>query len=105
MTKIPTRLLAPLCLLSAMAAHANPAEVVLRNIDLHPATAAAARHSVRRIDTAALELCGASEGSTNQIQRAMRKSDCWQEAAGNAVRQSGDPMLAEAFARIAPTTR
>jgi UrcA family protein len=105
MMTIPTRLFAPAALLCAMAAQANPVEIVLHNVDLHPATQIAARHTVRRIDAAALEACGAPEGSLHQIQSATRKGECWREAAGNAVRQAGDPMLAEAFARFAPVTR
>jgi len=84
---------------SVNAARAETASVTLRNIDLHPATAAIARRTMRRIDEAALSVCGASD-ALFEARRAIRASSCWQEAAGNAARQSGNPLLAQAFARF-----
>ncbi len=81
------------------AGRAETASVTLRHIDLHPATATAARRSMRRIDEAALNVCGAS-GALVEAKRGIRASSCWQEAAGNAARYSGDPLLEQAFARF-----
>ncbi len=79
--------------------------VIVRNVDLHPATPSAARRTIRRIDEAALRACGASSFSLAEVKFATRGGPCWQEAAGNAVRQSGNPLLAEAFSRFAPASR
>jgi len=89
---------------STNAARTETASVTLHHIDLHPATAAAARRSMRRIDEAALNVCGAS-GALAEAKRGIRASSCWQEAAGNAARQSEDPLLAQAFARFPLASR
>jgi UrcA family protein len=89
---------------STAAVSAPTVGVTLRHIDLHPATPAAAMRSMRRIDEAALDVCGAS-GALVEAKRAIRAGQCWQEAAGNAARQSGDPLLAQAFARFPLASR
>jgi len=85
-------------------ARAQTESITLHHIDLHPATAAAARRSMRRIDEAALSVCGA-DGALVEAKRAIRTGPCWQEAAGNAARHSGDPLLAQAFARFPLASR
>ena len=89
---------------SANAARTETASITLHHIDLHPATPAAARRSMHRIDEAALTVCGAS-GALVEAKRGIRASSCWQEAAGNAARHSADPLLAQAFARFPLASR
>ena len=89
---------------STHAARTEASSITLRHIDLHPATAAAARRSMRRIDEAALNVCGAS-GALTEAKRGIRASSCWREAAGNAARHSADPLLAQAFARFPLASR
>jgi len=100
---IDRNILAGAILLSAAcsvgAARPETMSVTLHRIDLHPATAAAAKRTMRRIDEAALSVCGAS-GALIESKRNIRVGPCWQEAAGNAARQSGNPLLAQAFARF-----
>jgi len=89
---------------STNAARSETASITLRHIDLHPATTAAARRTMRRIDEAALNVCGAA-GALDEAKRGIRAGSCWQEAAGNAARHSGDPLLAQAFARFPLASR
>jgi len=89
---------------STGAVRAQTASVTLRHVDLHPATAAIARRTMRRIDEAALSVCGA-DGALVEAKREIRAGPCWQEAAGNAARHSGDPLLAQAFARFPLASR
>jgi len=93
--------LLPLAML-ASPLHADSASITVRHIDLHPANAAEATHAMLRIDDAALRVCGASGFSLAEAKAAMRASPCWQEAAGNAVLRSGDPLLEQAFDRLSP---
>jgi len=95
----------PAALLCAAAAPAEPEKVVLHHIDLHPASEAAARRTIRRIDSAALQACGVSDSALREVQAATRKGDCWREAVGDVVHQSGDRRLMAAFARIVPAAR
>jgi UrcA family protein len=109
MSTTPTRLLTQIALLLTAAAlpaaaHADPARVTLSNVHMHPATPAIADRTIRKIDEAALSVCGAV-GGLAEFKAATRAGSCWQEAAGNAVRQSGDPLLAEAFARFPTSAR
>jgi UrcA family protein len=83
---------------------ADAASIVVRNVNLHPATPAEAKRVVLKIDDAALRVCGASGFSLAEAKAAMRASSCWQEAAGNAVLRSGSLLLERAFDRIAPPT-
>jgi len=89
---------------STNAAGAQTASVTLRHIDLHPSSAAIAKRTMRRIDEAALSVCGA-DGALIEAKREIRSGPCWQEAAGNAARHSGDPLLAQAFARFPLASR
>ena len=109
MSKTPTRLLPQITLLlTAVAlpatARAEQTRVTLSNIHMHPATPAIADRTIRKIDEAALSVCGAA-GGLAEFKAATRAGSCWQDAAGNAVRQSGDPLLAEAFARFPTSAR
>lgn len=105
MTRITSRAIAqaalPVAVLLAAPSWADPASITVRHVNLHPVTAAEARHSFLKIDDAALRVCGASGFSLAEAKAAMRASPCWREAAGVALR-SGNPLLAQAFARFAP---
>jgi UrcA family protein len=78
--------------------------IMLTHIDRHPATPAAARKSLARIDRAALEVCGASGGSLREMKDATHRSACWREAMADAVAQIDDPLLTAAYA-ARPSTR
>jgi UrcA family protein len=91
--------------LLATSAQAETTSIAVRHVNLHPATRAEAARTWSKIDDAALRACGASGFSLTEAKDAMRASPCWQEAAGGAVRQSGDPLLAQAFARFAVAAR
>jgi UrcA family protein len=102
--------IAPTCLLAAAATLVTPLQaqrtsIAVRHVNLHPGTSAEARRTFAKIDDAALRACGASGFSLAEAKAAMRASPCWQEAVGDAVRQSGDPLLAETFARHTVTPR
>jgi len=106
MTRIAIGRIAGACLLTstmlATPLKAHSASIVVRHVNLHPASSAEAMRVVLKIDEAALRVCGASGFSLAEAKAAMRASPCWQEAAGNAVLRSGNPLLQRAFDRIAP---
>jgi len=93
--------LVPLALLAAPL-RADITSTTVRHINLHPGNATEAARAMRKIDDAALRVCGASDFSLAEAKAAMRASPCWQEAAGNAVLRSGDPLLERAFDRLLP---
>jgi UrcA family protein len=110
MTKFAFERIAPAFMLAATAMFVAPSEaertsVTVRNVNLHPGTSAEAARTLSKIDDGALRACGASGFSLTEAKAAMRASSCWQEAAGGAVRQAGDPLLEQAFARFAVTPR
>lgn len=78
---------------------------VVRNADLHPATPTAARHTVARIDAAALDACGVSASDLRDMVAAERKSPCWHEAMAGALARVDDPLLLSAYHRFAGTGR
>jgi UrcA family protein len=57
---------------------------------------AAARHLLRRIGKAALESCGASSFSLEEIKTEARASRCWRDAVDDAVRRIDAPLLTAA---------
>jgi UrcA family protein len=63
-------------------------------VDPHPAKPNQARAERRRIETAAMEVCGASPSSLRELQLAVRHSDCYRKALDGALRQIGDPAFA-----------
>lgn len=71
--------------------------VALRGVDLHPASPAAARHLLRKIDEAALDACGGSPFSLRETRDAIEASSCWKDAVADAVRQTQNPLLADAL--------
>lgn len=76
--------------------------VAVRHVNLHPATPAEARHTLAKIDDAALRACGASGFSLAEAKAAMRASPCWQEAVSDAVRRIDSPQLTQLFASTGP---
>ena len=73
--------------------------MVVHQADLHPATPAAARRAVARIDAAALRVCGASSFTLREIIAAKRRSPCWREAMAGAMTHASDPLLLDAYKR------
>jgi UrcA family protein len=71
--------------------------IMLTHIDRHPATPAAARKSLARIDRAALEVCGAFGSSLREVKDATHRSACWRDAMADAVAQIDDPLLTAAY--------
>ena len=57
------------------------------------ASPAGARHLLRRIGKAALESCGASSFSLDEVKAATLASPCWSDAVDDAVRRIHDPLL------------
>ena len=57
---------------------------------------AAARRLLRRIGDAALESCGASSFSFEEIKTEARASRCWRDAVDDAVRRIDAPLLTAA---------
>ena len=92
------------CVLSTVAStqvHAATArwettEIRLRYDRAELTSPAAARHLLRRIQKAALESCGASSFSLNEIKTSTAASRCWRDAVDNAVRSVDEPLLTEA---------
>lgn len=71
--------------------------VTLAGADLPSATSAIARRSLRRIDRAAMLVCGASEGDLREVTSAIRASACWHDAVDDAVRRIDTPLLSQAW--------
>ncbi|MCU0886258.1 MAG: UrcA family protein [Beijerinckiaceae bacterium] len=65
----------------------------LHQLDVHPKTVRAARRTLRRIDEAALAVCGASAASLPALRRATRRTACWQDSMDQAVNAIADPLL------------
>ena len=72
--------------------------VVIHHADLHPSSAKAARAVLDRIDTAALEACGASSFSLREVKISVRSSQCWKESVAKVVARINDPMIQAAYA-------
>lgn len=69
--------------------------VVLRDVDRRPATPAAARKVLARIDVAALAACGVPSFSLREVTQAARRSPCWRDAMAGAVAQIDAPLLSD----------
>ena len=59
-----------------------------------PATPAGARAERRRIETAVMEVCGASPASLREQRLAVRGSACYRQALDGALRQIDNPAIA-----------
>lgn len=66
-----------------------------RSLDL--GSAAGARSMYRRIDGAALRICGGGRGSVEALNRALRRSDCWYGATSEAVGRLAAPRVTAAW--------
>lgn len=73
---------------------------MVRNVDLHPATAAAARRVVARFDAAASAVCGLSSFSLREVVADGRKAPCWRDAMAVALARTDAPLLQTAYHRI-----
>lgn len=65
-------------------------------ITVHPGdldNPVAAKRLIDRIEAAALEVCGASPFSFPDVQRAVRRSDCWRQGVSTAVAELHDARL------------
>jgi UrcA family protein len=64
---------------------------------LHPATPAAARRTIARIEAAAFAVCGASAFSLNEVKLAVRDSPCWRDSMAGTMARIDDPLLLQAY--------
>lgn len=71
--------------------------VTVHRAQLHPATPAAARRTIARIEAAALEACGASSFSLREVKLAVRGSVCWRESMAATMTRIDDPLLLSAY--------
>ena len=65
--------------------------------ELHPATPAAARRTLARIEAAALAVCGASSFSLSEVKLAIRTSACWRDSVADTMARIDDPLLLDAY--------
>jgi UrcA family protein len=90
-----------LCGMVAAAAYAAPTgpettEIRIRYDHRKLTSPAAARQLLRRIGEAALESCGASPFSLDEVKTAALASPCWKGAVDDAVRRIHNPLLTAA---------
>lgn len=71
--------------------------VVVHRAGLHPATPAAARRTLARIEAAALSVCGGSETSLSALKLAIQHSPCWRDAMADTMARIDDPLLLDAY--------
>ncbi|MEO7688648.1 MAG: UrcA family protein [Sphingomonas sp.] len=71
--------------------------VTVHRAGLHPATPAAARRTLARIEAAALSVCGGSEVSFSALKLAIQRSSCWRDAVADTVKRIDDPLLLNAY--------
>ena len=69
----------------------------VRRVALHPATPAAARRTLARIEAAAFAVCGASDFSLREVKRAVRDSSCWRDSMAGTMARIDDPLLLDAY--------
>ncbi|MGR4866802.1 UrcA family protein [Caulobacter sp. LARHSG274] len=86
---------------AASAAASETASVAVRTDRLDPSNPRDAERIMKRIDTAALEVCGAYRGSFVELKRVVAASDCHRDAVANAVAQlkSSQAALGESGSR------
>lgn len=71
--------------------------VTVQRADLHPATPAAARRTLARIEAAALAVCGGSDASLSAMKLAVRHSACWRDSMAGTMAGIDDPLLRQAY--------
>lgn len=96
-----------LAIAAPVAAQATPAEqlttsvaVSQRGLDLtrrHDA-----RVMLRRLDQAALSVCGASHFSVREYQEAVRRTSCYQDGMGQALADVNAPLVTSLYAARMP---
>jgi UrcA family protein len=93
-----TILLGALALALALPAAASAGQMVaVRTDDLSLSRPADAQRLLRRLDRAALDVCGASIVSVREMQAATRASDCYAQAMAQAVAQVGSPTVSDLY--------
>ncbi|MBI1198489.1 MAG: UrcA family protein [Phenylobacterium sp.] len=103
MNPLMTTALAALALSAPAAAMATPSPTASRSVavatdDLNARDPLAASVLSGRIDAAAAQVCGADRTSVTDVQRAARRSACYERAVENALAQL-DPATADAVSR------
>ncbi|WP_374470871.1 UrcA family protein [Phenylobacterium sp.] len=86
-----------LALIVPAAAQAREESVAVRTGDLSLSRQADAQRLLRRLDRAALDVCGASISSVREVQAAIRASDCYAQAMDQAVAQVGSPAVSDLY--------
>lgn len=82
----------------AQAAPANqPISVKVRHGDLNLERSSDARIMVRRIERAALNACGASDGSVREYRMAIARTACYRETLDAAVATLNVPSVSAAY--------
>lgn len=74
--------------------------IALKNVNVHPSSLAEARKTLDRIKDAALTLCGAPQGSSTYMRRAIKKSQCFEDSVAEAVRSIDDPLINRLHQRL-----
>lgn len=90
-------MLGTLALALALPAAASARETAVRSHDLDLAQARDAQLMLRRLDKAALEVCGASIVSVADQQRAVRRSVCYRQAMEGAVAALRAPVVMDLY--------
>lgn len=72
---------------SAMASPSANASIVVRTSDLDIANPADQQRLQKRLETAALEVCGAQRDSARMVKIAIKRSDCFHETLAQASSQ------------------
>ena len=72
---------------NAGAVSADTTSIAVRTAKLDLSNPRDARLAMLRIDTAAMEACGAQRGSFTEVKRAVAASTCHRDAVANAVAQ------------------
>ncbi len=71
--------------------------VTVHQANLHPATPAAARRTLARIEAAALAVCGGADFSLSAMKLAVRRSACWRDSMAGTMARIDDPLLLQAY--------
>lgn len=80
---------------SAVAAPVGAGTATVRVADLDPAKPEDAQRLDRRLKRAAMEACGAYEGSVRILKMAVERSDCYRETLADARAHVGAVALAQ----------
>jgi len=78
---------------SQAAAGEESVAIAVRHGDLNLTQSRDAAIMVRRLDTAALQACGASSFSLREVQQATRESACFKDSMNRAVAALGSPTV------------